>query len=166
MGCGMNIALILSGGVGSRMPAEVPKQYIRVGGRMILTRCAERLFRHPLVHAVQIVAAREWQDAIRAELPEDGGGKWAGFSQPGENRQSSIYHGLLDISRYAGPEDTVLVHDAVRPCVSEGLITACFAAMEGHDGVLPVLPMTDTVYYSEGGQAVDRLLRREKASAG
>ena len=52
----MNTALILSGGVGSRLGGDMPKQYIEVGGRILLSYCLERLSRHPLVDAVQIVA--------------------------------------------------------------------------------------------------------------
>lgn len=47
----------------------------------------------------------------------------------------------------------MLIHDAARPCLSEALITACIGALDGHDGVLPVLPMKDTVYLSRDGNA-------------
>ena len=60
----MNIALLLSGGTGSRIRSEVPKQYIRVGDQMIVTRSLCRLMGHGLIDGVWIVAAREWQDAI------------------------------------------------------------------------------------------------------
>lgn len=80
--------------------------------------------------------------------------KFKGFSGPGENRQLSIYNGLRDILTYAGAQDTVLIHDAARPCLSEALITACIGALDGHDGVLPVLQMKDTVYLSRDGKCV------------
>ena len=64
----MNTALILSGGVGSRLGGDMPKQYIEVGGRILLSYCLERLSRHPLVDAVQIVAQEEWQGTIRSCL--------------------------------------------------------------------------------------------------
>jgi len=160
----MNIALLLSGGTGSRLRADKPKQYIPVAGRMIVSRCLERLCRHPIVDAVQIVAAEEWRDAILAECKHPD--KLRGFSVPGKNRQLSILNGLRGISEYAGAEDVVLIHDAARPLISEELITACFAAIEGHDGVLPALPMTDTVYYSADGKRVERLLERSCIFAG
>ena len=162
--CFMNIALLLSGGTGSRLSSEVPKQYLTVAGKMIITHCLERLALHPEIDAVQIVAAPRWREAILDELPA--AAKFRGFSAPGETRQLSIYHGLLDIRDYAGEEDTVIIHDAARPCVSEELISRCLRRISGHDGVLPVLPMTDTVYYSEQGTRVDRLLDRGKIFAG
>lgn len=160
----MNIALILSGGIGSRAASDVPKQYISVAGRMIVTHCAERFIAHPMIDAVQIVAVEEWRERISDELSISA--KLKGFSNSGANRQLSILHGLRDIARYAGENDVVIIHDAARPSVSEMLISACLSGIKGHDGVMPALPMTDTVYYSEGGTRADRLLEREHIYAG
>lgn len=160
----MNIALLLSGGTGSRMGSGLPKQYISVYGKMIITRCLERLCRHPMIDAVQIVAAKEWRDAIFAECAYTD--ELRGFSAPGGNRQLSILNGLRDISKYAGKDDVVLVHDAARPLISEDLISACLTKIANHDGVMPVLPMTDTVYYSPDGKQVERLLDRSCIYAG
>lgn len=163
----MNTALILSGGVGSRLGADMPKQYIEVGGRMILSYCTEQLSRHPQIEAIQIVAQEAWKEPILNCLKTyDINKKFRGFSSPGENRQLSIYNGLRDILTYAGAEDTVLLHDAARPCLSEALITACIGALDGHDGVLPVLPMKDTVYLSRDGKCVSSLLNRQEVFAG
>lgn len=92
--------------------------------------------------------------------------RFRGFSTPGDNRQMSILNGLEDINRYASPDCAVIIHDAARPRVGQSLIERSLAALTGHDGVLPVLPMKDTVYYSETGTRVDRLLRRECIYAG
>lgn len=160
----MNIALLLSGGTGRRMGTDLPKQYISVYGKMIITRCLERLCRHPMIDAVQIVAAEEWRDVILAECACTD--KLRGFSAPGVNRQMSILNGLRDISQYAGKDDVVLVHDAARPLISEDLISDCLTKIADHDGVMPALPMTDTVYYSTDGKQVEQLLDRSRIFAG
>lgn len=163
----MNAALILSGGTGSRMGLDTPKQYLEVGGRILLEYCLLPLAECKYIDAVQIVADREWHDlagecVMRAGLTH----KFKGFSSPGVNRQQSILNGLEDISRYAEPDAAVIVHDAARPAVTRGLLERSLEALRGHDGVLPVLPMKDTVYYSGTGQNVDRLLKRECIYAG
>lgn len=89
-----------------------------------------------------------------------------GFSLPGENRQLSILHGLEDIRRYAADTDYVLVHDAARPMLTEALISACLKAVTGRDGVLPALPMKDTVYASLDGRTISSLLSRKELFAG
>lgn len=163
----MTVALILSGGSGVRLGADIPKQYIEVNDRPIISYCIERLSRHGEIGAIQIVAAQEWRTLIRSCLEKyDVNSKFRGFSLPGENRQLSIYHGLADIREYTEDSDVVLIHDAARPLLSEQMITDCAAAMEGHDGVMPVLPMKDTVYRSVDGKTVSELLERTEIYAG
>ncbi|HBA50318.1 MAG TPA: 2-C-methyl-D-erythritol 4-phosphate cytidylyltransferase, partial [Lachnospiraceae bacterium] len=155
----MNTALLLAGGTGSRLSAEVPKQYLSIRGRMLITYALEPLLESRFIDTVVIVAEQRWmepilQDARQAGLSTE---KISGFAIPGSNRQSSILNGLEDIlCRRSGKvnredaedTDTVLVHDAARPLISGKLIASCYAALGGHDGVMPVLPMKDTVYLS------------------
>lgn len=164
----MNIALILSGGTGTRLGESMPKQYIDAGGRMIITYCLETLAGHEEIDAVQIVADPLWQETIlkEAALHNVAPGKLFGFSKPGENRQQSIFHGLQDIKEYAGRDDLVLIHDAARPLLSKEQIADCLAAVCEHDGAMPVLPMKDTVYFSNDGQHVSNLLDRSSIFAG
>lgn len=164
----MNIALILSGGTGFRLGSDIPKQYLAIGGERILTATLRRFYTHQQIHALQIVAAPEWQDTILAEqrgLPRSEA-VFRGFSLPGETRQLSILNGLQDISAYAEADDTVLIHDAARPLVSAQLISDCLNAIQDCDGIMPVLPMADTVYLSRNGQQVSELLNREEVVAG
>lgn len=163
----MNVALILSGGTGSRLGADIPKQYIEVGGVPIIIYCLRSLTAHEQIDAIQIVAAKEWQEVIRDWMRAgDLLAKFQGFSEPGENRQLSILNGLKDIREYAQEDSCVFVHDAARPCLSADMIGRCFQGMEGHDGVLPVLPMKDTVYLSENGRTITSLLDRSQVVAG
>lgn len=163
----MNIALILSGGTGSRLGTDIPKQYLEVNKRPVITWCMERLFLHEKIDAVQIVADASWQGGIREWLsPYDKKNKFRGFSLPGDNRQLSILHGLISISQYASDSDYVLIHDAARPCLSPKQVTDCLAAADGNDGVVPVLPMKDTVYLSADGKRISSLLTRSEVFAG
>ncbi len=163
----MNIALILSGGTGLRLGADIPKQYIEVGGRPIISYCVETLSMHDKVDALQIVADVSWQEKIRAWLnTADPKRKFRGFSAPGENRQLSIFHGLQDIRTYADDSGYVFIHDAARPMLSPVQVADCLEAVQGYDGLMPVLPMKDTVYLSQDGTRVTDLLDRSKVYAG
>jgi 2-C-methyl-D-erythritol 4-phosphate cytidylyltransferase len=155
----MNIALVLSGGTGTRLGADIPKQYIEVNGRMIIDYCLETFFTSEHIDAVWIVADESWQDKIV--------GDFLGFSKPGKTRQLSILNGLEDIrSKLTEQEVNVLIHDAARPLLTHKLISDCFVALPGHDGVMPVLPMKDTVYVSNDGKTVNALLDRSTIYAG
>ena len=176
----MVTALLLSGGTGTRVGGEIPKQYIEVKGRPVIAYCLRTFLSHEEIDAVQIVAEEAWRETIRncvEQLQEEGeapklgswgNSKFRGFSAPGKTRQLSILNGLEDIRKYAGDsEDYVLIHDAARPLVTAKQISACIEAVRaGHDGALPVLLMKDTVYLSEDGKAVTSLLDRKKVFAG
>ena len=163
----MNIALILSGGTGTRLGMNIPKQYIEVHGRPIISYCIESLSAHDQIAAIQIAADPAWHRQIEAWLPvSDSGKKFRGFSAPGSNRQLSILNGLEAIRNYADDSDYVLIHDAARPLLSQKQITGCLDAAKGHDGVIPVLPMKDTVYSSTDGKRITALLDRSEIYAG
>ena len=162
----MNIALILSGGTGSRLGGDIPKQYIEVGGKPIIAYCLETFQAHPGIDAVRVVAAKEWHELIVG----CSGAKLRGFSEPGQTRQLSIWNGLQDIRhefcRMAVDKDVVvLIHDAARPLVSAETISACLEGCAAHDGVMPALPVKDTVYYGADGR-IESLLERSKVIAG
>lgn len=163
----MNIALVLSGGTGTRLGANMPKQYLEVCGKPILMYCLETMCDSTHIDGIQIVAAAEWQEIILSWLEKyQLMAKFKGFSLPGENRQLSIFSGLKSIREYASDDALVLIHDAARPNLAESLIDKCFEAIEGYDGVLPVLPMKDTVYLSEDGKQITSLLKRSRVYAG
>lgn len=163
----MNIALILSGGTGTRMGTDIPKQYIEVCGKPIISYCIECISKHPLIDAVQIVADSTWFEQLERWLSSaDSRCKFRGFAKPGATRQISIYNGLGAIKAYADDNDYVFIHDAARPMLSDKQITDCIEAANGHDGVLPVLPMKDTVYSSIDGKKITALLNRKEIYAG
>lgn len=168
----MNIALILAGGTGTRVGADIPKQYIKVKDKMIIEYCLHTFFKHEDIDGVQIVADPYWQDRINCAVTDiiselkASNDKWKGFSKPGENRQLSILNGLRDIKKYAGDDAGIFIHDAARPLLGANLIDRCIAAFDGYDGVMPVLPMKDTVYVCEEGKAVSALLDRNTIFAG
>lgn len=171
----MVIALVLSGGEGTRLGGDIPKQYIRVEGRMLIAYCLDTFVRCGSVDGIWIVAATKWQDEIKKECSSCGiaPASIMGYSLPGATRQLSILNGLRDIDAYTGsagdlPDEdpVIIIHDAARPNLTAEYIDTCLEAMGGCDGVMPVLPMKDTVYYSETGQSVDRLLDRSRIYAG
>lgn len=162
----MASALILSGGIGSRLGASVPKQYIKVDEKPVIYFCIEQLSKHEGIDSIQVVAAKQWHNVILDCFKEVGCAKFFGFSEVGITRQLSIYNGLTDIRKYANDTSCVLIHDAARPLISAEIITKSLKAVEGHDGVLPVLSMKDTIYESIDGKQVSALLNRETLYAG
>lgn len=166
----MNYTIVLSGGVGSRLGLDMPKQYYKVGNKPVIHYVLETLSKCDCIDGYVIVAMKEWQECIleivHAILDKEDRGKFIGFAEPGENRQLSVYHGLLALKETALENDLVLVQDAARPNTRDSLIRKCLTIRNEEDGAMPVLPMKDTVYLSRSGKSVDELLNRSQVYAG
>lgn len=161
----MTTGLILSGGSGVRMGMNVPKQYIVFRGRPVISYSLETFDRHPMIDSIVIVADKQWRPEIDQWMQNDGIGKFAGYADPGETRQYSILHALEKIKTDGGA-DSIIIHDAARPLVTEGLITSCLSALTGHGGVLPILPAKDTFYLLDEQGRASKLLPRARLAAG
>ena len=97
----MNIAIILAGGTGSRIKSDIPKQFVDLSGQMMIMHALLPFGESELVDNIQIVATDEWRERIEDAIFENPESpvaeKFLGFSQPGENRQLSIYNALKDL---------------------------------------------------------------------
>ena len=176
----MNIGVLLSGGMGSRISYDKPKQYIDIGGRMMLTYPLLTMLSSGHFDVICIVAEASWREAIDGEMQRLFGDDTSYavlpiiYADPGRNRQESILHameaadGVREELRSSedGSGDVVFIHDAARPFLTEDMIETILDAAAGHEGVLPVLPMKDTVYISEDGAAISSLIDRQKVFAG
>ena len=165
-------AVILSGGTGTRVGTDIPKQYIRVKDRAVITSSLQTFAEHPEIDNIIIVAADEWHEFIFDEMRNCGisTDKFGGFAKPGENRQLSVYN-ALEMAIASNDEDTVeddliLIHDAARPNISSELVSRLIEAFDGHDGVMPAEPMNNTIYSSEDGIRITGLLDRSRIFAG
>lgn len=163
----VNAALILSGGSGSRMGTDIPKQYQVIMGKPVLVHTMEQFQACDAVDCVVVVATREWQEQIFQWKAEFGLTKLQTVAPAGENRQGSILNGLRALHPFlTGTKDGVIVQDAVRPLTSAALIIRLLRGLQEAPCVLPVLPVTDTTYTSRDGQWVDGLLERSTLYAG
>lgn len=163
----MNYAVILSGGTGVRLGGEIPKQYIEVGNKPILMYCVETIEQTKAVDGFCIVAAPAWQKQIGEWMEQYGITKFLGFAKAGKSRQHSLLNGLQFIAE-RNPEagSKVLIHDAARPNVTTELIQNCFKALQNAEGVLPVIPVKDTMYLSKDKKQISGLLNRDEIFSG
>ncbi len=162
----MNTAIVLSGGIGSRMGADQPKQYIMVRERPIISYCLEIFERHEEIDHIVIVADEAWQDFIAEWLKKEKITKFFGFASAGRTRQHSIYNGLKVAKGCTPDEGVVIMHDAARPLVSDQIISDCLHGAAEDGGAMPVITVKDTVYFSKDGSSIDQLLDRSCLYAG
>ena len=165
----MNIAVILSGGSGSRMKTgAMPKQYLEVGGKPIICYCLETFQRHNMIDAIVIVAEDQYREMLDKWMEKERISKFAAYAPAGRTRQHSIYAGIKIANEAVAEEaqDIVIIHDAARPCVSEQIITDCIKGAMEYDGAMPVITVKDTVYQSTDGNTISGLLNRDELFAG
>jgi 2-C-methyl-D-erythritol 4-phosphate cytidylyltransferase len=149
---------VLAGGTGSRMGQ--PKQFIDLRGRPALYHTLKAFEETPAVDKIYVVGDRE---RIRNLAEEAAIGKYAGCAEPGQARSLSTRSGLLLCKDEE--EAIVLIHDGSRCLVTPDLIGRVVeAARGGADGVIPALPVSDTIKVAENG-SVSQTLDRAKLHA-
>ena len=162
----MNTAIILSGGVGTRMGTACPKQYLMVRQQPVIAYCLEIFENHPEIQKIVVVAGDVWQGFIREWVEKKNISKFHGFAAAGRTRQHSIFNGLR-VSAECTPEDgVVIIHDAARPLTSHQIISDCLAGAHEDGGAMPVITVKDTTYFSRDGKQIDQLLDRSCLYAG
>ena len=140
------IALIVSAGKGHRFGNEFPKQYHYLNSKMVLSQSLGVLASHHLVDNVATVI--NFDDLPFYQAASSG----LNLLPPikgGNSRQESVKLGLEAIKEY-NPE-IVLIHDGARPFVSYQLISDIINALDNNDGVIPAIPVKDTLKLCENG---------------
>lgn len=166
------LCILLSGGVGTRLGASTPKQYIEVNGKSIIEYTLNAIMSWKNMDSLVIVADKNWREYIRAIVEKvikkkhGNGINFFGFAEPGKNRQLSILSALKTIEKNMAPDAVVMIHDGVRPCLSSQLLKRCNEALGKSDGVMPYLPVKDTVYLKDENDNLCGLIRRDSLAAG
>ncbi len=146
--------LIVAAGRGHRFGGELPKQYALLAGRPVLRHSIESFRSHPGVGEILVVIHPDDRDLYdRAvtglDLPDPALG--------GATRQESVRRGLEQLA--ARSPDKVLIHDAARPFVPEGVIGAVIQALDRNIGAIAALPVVDSLKRGHDGtisEAVER----------
>ena len=147
-------ALVPAAGRGERLGGGLPKALREIGGIPMLVHAVRSLLAAPSVGLVVVAAPAEHLERIRALLAAggvdgvgcaDGNGVGCAVVAGGPTRAQSVRRALAALPA-GGDADVVLVHDAARPFVPASVVEAVVAAVRsGHDAVVPVLPLPDTV---------------------
>lgn len=138
-----NIALIIAGGVGARMHQDIPKQFINVHDKPVIVYTLEAFQKHPNIDAIEVVCLEGWHDVLRAYVKQFGISKIENIVCGGETGLQSIRNGLNDIAtRHTDDDDIVLIHDAIRPMVSQDVISDNIRVCRQYGNAITVIPCT------------------------
>lgn len=149
------VAVVLAAGAGRRVGAQEPKAFLTIGGRSILAVAAGAAAASPAVGSLIVTAPPGWEE--RAEACIEGCGKPVRVITGGVSRQASVRAALDAV---ASGTRIVAVHDAARPFAPPDLFTAVIDGVDVDTcGVVPVVPVTDTVKQVADGLIVGTLDR-------
>ena len=155
-------AVLAAAGRGERLGSDRPKAFARLGGRPLLAESLERLEGSDWIDFIVIAAPAEWEEPAILLAEELGAGKVSSVVTGGASRSESVREAMAEVADDAA---VVLVHDAARPLLPDEVIERVLAPLsEGWDGVVPGLPLSDTVKRVEGDRVVETLSRGELAA--
>jgi len=136
-------AILVAAGRGERLGSDQPKAFAKLGELPLLAEPLRRLDESDWVDAVVVVAPPGWEEPAILLAEELGCAKVRACVAGGETRAASVRNGLAEVADDAA---VVLVHDAARPLLADDVIERVLAPLaEGWDGVVPGLPVADTL---------------------
>lgn len=119
----MNYVIIIAGGVGSRLGAKVPKQFVEVLGKPVIAYTMEHFQNHPDVDAIELVCVDGYQEHLKGIAEKYGITKLLKIVTGGSEYERSIMNGVAGLEGIAKPDDLVIIHWAASPFLSEEIIT-------------------------------------------
>lgn len=152
-----NIAVILAGGIGSRVGGETPKQLLPLAdGRSILEHSIDAFEASPCIDEIAVVMHPDHISSLQKLCQSNRWQKLTKIIPGGAERWESSYNAIKAFSSfpplYGGVGCGILLHDAARPYVSQRIIADVCQALETHEAVTVAVPITDTLYRTEDNQ--------------
>ena len=144
----LQVAILLAGGSGQRFGADRPKQFVRIGERTVLEHSLAAFEQSPHIDAILIVSHPHHLDEVRQLLPLSQHPKLLAVVAGGAERQDSTLNALRALAQITDSpleQIRILIHDAVRPAVSQSIIERVCTALHTHQAANLVVPVTDTL---------------------
>lgn len=148
----MNVAIVFAGGSGQRMnSAAKPKQFLELYGKPIIVFTLEVFQHHPEIDQVIVPCIAGWEDYLQELLDKYRLTKVTKVLTGGRDTQESKMIALKHLATFCAPDDVVVIHDAVRPLITEKMISDNLEAVRLHGSAISVVPFSETGIVSSNG---------------
>lgn len=145
----MNIALIIAGGSGVRMNQSVPKQFLNVNETPVIMYTLQAFQEHEEIDEIAVVCIEGWEHMLRAYAAQFGITKLNIVVPGGNCGQASIRNGLFELEKHFSKDDIVLIHDAIRPMVSQKIISDCISVVKQYGNAITAIPCAEAMLETE-----------------
>lgn len=142
----MNVAIIIAGGIGSRMGQEIPKQFINVGEKPVIVYTLEAFQEHPLVDAIEVVCLDGWEQVLRAYARQYKIDKLKWVVKGGASGQESIRNGVYNFEGVLAEDDICIVHDGVHPMLDPEVITDVVRVAKERGNAVTSMPYNEQIF--------------------
>lgn len=158
----MNIALVLAGGKGTRMGADVPKQYIEYNNKPMLVHTLEAIADVSAIDKVCVICPADSIEYAKTLVEKYGIQKVLWVAAGGADRRESSYIGVSLLAQQCDENDIVLIHDGARPNVSQRIILENIEMASKYGACETVIHSQDTIAVSEDGVKIAGIPDRKK----
>ena len=158
----MNIGLIIAGGSGQRMQQNIPKQFLTVDERPVIVYTLEAFQRHPDIDAIAVVCIEGWENMLWAYANQFNITKLKHVVPGGKNGQDSIRNGVYELEKHYAADDVVLIHDAIRPMVSQEIISDCIVKTRQNGCAISVIPCAEAMVITDDLETSERTYPRDE----
>ena len=142
----MNIAVIIAGGVGSRMGQDLPKQFINVYDKPVLIYTLESFQKHPQVDAIELVCIDGWHEIVWAYAKQFNITKLKWIVSGGKTGQESIRNGVYGLEGKANPDDNIIIHDGIRPLVEPSVLSDVISKCSQYGNAVTSMPYNEQIF--------------------
>lgn len=157
----MNIALIIAGGVGSRMRQAVPKQFMTVYDKPIIAYTMEKFEKHPAIDVTAVVCLEGWENILASYAKQYKISKLKHIVPAGKVGQESIKNGIMELLKHYSDDDIVLIHDAIRPNLSEDIISDCIGSIERRGFTVVAIPCNEAILETYDSESSEKAFPRD-----
>ncbi len=154
-------ALILAGGIGTRVGADKPKQFIEIGGKPILIHTLDKFQKHPSIDRIAVVCVEGWEEEVRSYRETYGLSKLESVVTGGRTALESIRRGVDSLT--SAEDDIIVIHDGVRPLVDEKTITNVIIDCRRYGGAISAVPLIEHVFFKGDEETDLHYIPRENA---
>lgn len=147
----MNIAMILAGGTDSRFQMSVPKQFVNVYNRPVIVYTLEAFQKHNEIDAIMVSCLDGWQEMVRAYARQFNIDKLKWVVSGGRDGQESARNGIMALKNECRSDDIIVLHDSIRPFVSEEIITDSLQVCRMHGMGVAAVRTMDTIMKTRDG---------------
>ncbi len=141
-----NIALIIAGGVGSRMGYDIPKQFVKVYDKPVLLYTLEGFQQHQMIDSIVCVCIAGWEEELQEYANSYGITKLKMIVPGGDTGQESIRNGVFAINQFAQEDDNIIIHDGIRPMVDDHVLTDVLNVCITKGNAVTSLPYNEQIF--------------------